>query len=108
MTAEHWSVKFSRTPIVRTVDISHHSITLAWSVPVMDRPIAAYQFMVRKGYLQGPQVAIGALASLSHFPPYEHAIRFLETKTVYYVQVRAVDSAGDASDWSTQQVCQTL
>ncbi|WP_211470618.1 fibronectin type III domain-containing protein [Collimonas humicola] len=108
MTAEYWDMKFSRTPIVRTVDVSHNSITLAWSAPVMDRTITAYQFMVRKGDPSGPQVPTDALANTNGFPPYRHVIASLTPKTVYYIQVRGVDSTGDASNWSRQQVYKTL
>ena len=103
MTTEFFSTKFSRTPIVRAVDNSHDSITVARSAPIMDRPIAVYQFMVRKGAPNGPQVTVEELPKPSNFPPYRHEINSLASQTLYYIQVRGIDSAGDASSWSRQQ-----
>jgi hypothetical protein len=74
----------------------------------MNRRITAYQFMVRKGDPNGSQVPIGVLACPNNFPPYQHEIGSLIPKTVYYIQVRGIDSGGDPSNWSRQQVFKTL
>lgn len=58
MTTKIFGTKFSRTPIVRAVDNSHDSITVAWSASIIERPIPAYQFMIRKSALNGAQVNI--------------------------------------------------
>ncbi|WP_414649098.1 fibronectin type III domain-containing protein [Collimonas sp.] len=108
MTSEFSSIKFSRTPIVKAVENSHDSITVAWSAPIMDRPITAYQFIIRRGAPNGPQLNIEELPRPNNFPPYRHAIRSLTSKTVYYIQVRGIDCGGDASSWSRQQGYRTL
>ncbi|WP_098495793.1 fibronectin type III domain-containing protein [Collimonas sp. PA-H2] len=108
MTADSWGVTFSRTPIVKIVDISHHTITVIWSAPASNRPITDYQFAVRKGYPNGLKLPIDLLPSPGHPPPYRHEIHSLTSNTFYYIQVRGVDVDGDASHWSTQKVCKTL
>lgn len=74
----------------------------------MNRRITAYQFMVRKGEPNGSQVPIDVLACPSNLPPYRHEIGSLNPKTVYYIQVRGIDSGGNSSNWSRQQVYKTL
>lgn len=108
MTTEFLDIEFSGTPIVKALDITHDSITIKWSAPIMARPITAYQIMVRKSYPNGPQIPIDTFATNSCFSPRPYEIISLASKALYFIQVRGLDSDGYTSNWSKQQGYKTL